>query len=124
MPNAPALTLQKLLWRTLLKTRGVLVTYKATGFVIAELKVVFTRPGEDQVDMSDNFSLVSKQWDVLIDPATLINPTGTPIEPELGHVITKLDGTVYRVQSGDGSRNCWRWSDGLQTWRRTHTVID
>ena len=124
MSNAPAISVQRVHWLTLLKTRGVFVTYKATGFDVSQLNVVFTRPGEDQVNVDENFALESKQWDVLIDPATLVDSSGNTFEPSLGHQVVKEDGTIYRVQPGNGSRNCWRWSDGLQTWRRVHTVID
>jgi hypothetical protein len=122
--TAPALTLQRLLWQTLLKTRGEIVTYRATGFELAEITVVITRPGEDQVNVDDNFVLESKQWDVLIDPATLLTPAGDQFEPSLGHQIIRTGGIVYRVKPGDSAKTCWRWSDGLHTWRRVHTVID
>ena len=124
MTNAPAVSIQRVHWLTLLKTRGVLVTYKATGFELTQLKVVLTRPGEDQVDVDENFAIESKQWDVLIDPATLIDSNQNQFEPVLGHQVVTTDGSIYRVQPGNGTRNCWRWSDGLHTWRRVHTVID
>lgn len=122
--TAPALTLQQLLWRTLLKTRGELVTYKAAGVELANLAVIITRPGEAQVDLDDNFTLESKQWDILIDPAKLVDSSGNTFEPSLGHQIIRTGGLVYRVKPGDGANTCWRWSDGLHTWRRVHTVID
>lgn len=122
--TSPALTLQKLLWQTLLKARGELVTYRAAGFELTEIAVVFTRPGENQIEVEDGFTLESKQWDVLADPATLLKPDGTQFEPSLGHQITRTGGITYRVKPGDATANCWRWSDGLHTWRRIHTVID
>lgn len=122
--TAPALSLQQVLWRTIIRTRGEVVTYIAAGFEITDLTVVITRPGEDQVDIAENFTLESKQWDVLIDPATLLKPDGSQFEPSLGHQIVRTGGLVYRVKSGDSAKTCWRWSDGLHTWRRVHTVID
>lgn len=121
---APALSLQTVLWRTLIRTRGEVVTYRSAGLELPNLTVVITRPGETQIDLAENFTLESKQWDVLIDPATLVNPDGSQIEPSLGHEIIRTGGLIYRVKPGDSSRTCWRWSDGLHTWRRVHTVID
>lgn len=121
---APAITLQQLLWQTLLNTRGEFVTYRAAGFELTEIEVVFTRPGENQIEVDDGFVIESKQWDVLADPATLVNPAGAQFEPSLGHQIIRTGGLTYRVKPGDATKNCWRWSDGLHTWRRIHTVID
>jgi hypothetical protein len=114
---------QRAAWLTLLATRGELVSYESPDATLTALKVVFTRPGEDQVELDENYTLESKAWDVLIDPATLV-ADGEPFEPSLGHKITKADGSVYRVQSGDGTRTPWRWSDALKTWRRVHAVAD
>lgn len=121
--TAPAMTIQRVHWLTLLKQRGELVTYSTGVVTIAELNVVMTRPGEDQVDLSEGMTLQSKQWDFLIDPATLIHE-GDQIIPLQGHKITRANGTVYRVEPGQSSRNCWRWSEAMHTWRRVHTVIE
>jgi prolyl oligopeptidase PreP (S9A serine peptidase family) len=81
-----------------------------------------TRPGEDQIDVSDGMSIESKQWDVLIDPET-IKSGSNQIIPDQGHKITRSDGTVLLVESAGADRNCWRWSDAFKTWRRVHTTI-
>lgn len=121
---ATALTIQKVHWRTLLRTRGELVTYAVNDvLVLDEVNVIVTRPGEDQLDIDENFALQNKQWDFLIDPDTLVDGDDR-IVPAQGHVITRADGTRYVVEAAGGSRNCWRWSDALETWRRVHTVIE
>ncbi len=117
-----ALTIQQVHWRTLLRERGELVDYDTGSQVISDVKVVVTRPGEDQVDLNESIAIENKQWDFLIDPDS-IRASGVRIVPKHGHKITRRDGTVYTVEPASSGRNCWRWSDGLQTWRRVHTTI-
>ena len=122
--TAPALTIQQVHWRTLLRTRGELVSYFIGAVEIPELNVIVTRPGEDQIEVDENIAIANSQWDILIDPDTLIDGDAIRIVPAQGHVIVRADGTRYTVEPAGGSRNCWRWSDGLETWRRVHTVIE
>jgi hypothetical protein len=119
---APAISIQRVHWLTLLRQRGEPVTYTDGVVTLTNVMVVVTRPGEDQIDLSDGVSIESKQWDVLIDPET-IKAGDVRIIPSQGHKITRADGTVYRVEPSSANRNCWRWSDAFETWRRVHTVI-
>lgn len=119
---APAISIQRVHWLTLLRQRGEPVTYTDGVVTLTNVMVVVTRPGEDQIDLSDGVSIESKQWDILIDPET-IKSGADRIIPSQGHKITRADGTVYRVEPSSGNRNCWKWSDGFETWRRVHTVI-
>lgn len=120
----PALTIQQVHWRTLLRTRGEWITYTAGGHTTPQFQAVITRPGENQIDLADAMSIDSKNWDVLIDPADLVNASGEQIIPDRAHEITRVsDGTKYRVEPGPAGQNCFRWSDNLKTWRRVHTTI-
>jgi hypothetical protein len=119
---APAISIQRVHWLTLLRQRGEPVTYTDGVVTLTSVMVVVTRPGEDQIDLSDGVSIESKQWDFLIDPET-IKAGSVRIIPSQGHKITRGDGTVYKVEPSSGNRNCWKWSDAFETWRRVHTVI-
>lgn len=121
---APAMSIQQVHWRTLLRQRGEPVTYDTGVQAIPDVMVVVTRPGEDQIDLNESTMVEGKQWDFLIDPDSIKDPDDVRIIPQHGHKITRADGTVYVVEPGSGgARNCWRWSDGMQTWRRVHTVV-
>lgn len=119
-----ALTIQKVHWRTLLRQRGELVNYDTGVDLIADVKVVVTRPIDNQVDLSADGSIIAeaKEWDVLIDPDTLLDSSGNRIVPGDGHKITRAGGLVLTVQPGSTGRTCWRWSDAFETWRRVHTT--
>jgi hypothetical protein len=119
---APAISIQRVHWLTLLRQRGELVTYTNGVVTLTNVNVVITRPGEDQIDVSDGMAIESKQWDVLIDPES-IKSGGNQIIPDQGHKITRSDGTVLLVESAGADRTCWRWSDAFKTWRRVHTTI-
>ena len=119
---APAISIQRVHWLTLLRQRGELVVYTDGVVTLNNVLVVVTRPGEDQLDLSEGVSIESKQWDFLIDPET-IKAGDQRIIPSQGHKVTRADGTVYRVEPSSANRNCWRWSDAFETWRRVHTVV-
>lgn len=122
--TAPALSIQKVHWRTLLRQRGELVNYDTGTDLITDVKVVVTRPVDNQVDLSQDGSIgmESKEWDVLIDPDTLLDSNGIRIVPSQGHKIARAGGVVLTVQPGSTGRTCWRWSDSCETWRRVHTT--
>jgi hypothetical protein len=121
---APALTIQKVHWRTLLRQRGELVNYDTGSQLILDVKVIVTRPNVNQIDLSSDGSIVmeAKDWDVLIDPDTILDGNGVRIVPVTGHVITRASGLVLAVKSSAGGQPVWRWSDSLETWRRVHTT--
>lgn len=121
---APALSIQKVHWRTLLRQRGELVNYDTGSQLILDVKVVVTRPASNQVDLSPDgaISLEAKDWDVLIDPDTILDDDQNRIVPAHGHRITRASGLVLAVQASAIGGPVWRWSDALETWRRVHTT--
>lgn len=121
---APALTIQKVHWRTLLRQRGELVNYDTGSQLILDVKVLVTRPAANQIDLSSDGTIVmeAKDWDVLIDPDTILDGNGVRIVPATGHTITRASGLVLAVKSSAGGQPVWRWSDSLETWRRVHTT--
>ncbi|MFO0943029.1 MAG: hypothetical protein U0930_20010 [Pirellulales bacterium] len=123
--TAPALTIQKVHWRTLLRQRGELVNYDTGLDLITDIKIVVTRPAENQIDLSMDgaIAMESKEWDVLIDPDTILDSGGNRIVPAVGHRIIRATGLILMVQNRSGS-NCWRWSDALETWRRVHATCN
>lgn len=115
--------LQRIALNAVKAARGQVVIYTATDGSEIELTAVKTRPGGDAVEVNETALLDSREWDWIVDPTELVDANAVAIEPLNGHTITTEDGTVYRLQPGQNADGkCWRWSDGLHTWRRVHTL--
>lgn len=106
-------------WTTLKTRRGETVTYQS-GSAEVELTAVFTQPQKNQVDGEESMVFESRSWDILIDPSWPDDAPAafTNLEPGHGDIITRSDGTTYKVQPSDPGDPVWRWSDGQHTWRR------
>ncbi len=105
----------------MLRQRGELVNYDTGTQLIVDVKVIITRPAANQIDIvSDGvISAPAKQWDVLIDPDTILDSNGIRIQPAVGHKILRSNGMLLAVEHRQAEDNTsWRWSDSLETWRR------
>lgn len=119
MTNPAAKALFDAHWATLKSQRGETVTYHRADDSV-ELTAVFSRPNAIQVDGEQTAVFESRSYDALIDPAW---PAGAPesfngAEPEHGDKIERSDGSLYYVQPSDAADACWRWADGMRTFRR------
>lgn len=109
-------------FRTLQRLTGVAVRYHYNDeqFISIEL-AVRTRPKPHRQDIVDGIGFDSLRWDWLIAPECLVDMSGNPIVPTVGHRIERLCDKLIHMVVRDPRENCWRWSDDSHAWRRVYT---
>lgn len=119
MANSIAARAERNAWRVLLATRGEEVTYRISETKSISIRVVITRP--DPTKKTDDVAILeSKLWDVLVDPATLLDPvTDAAFAPRRGHSVETAAGVRYQFTPGPSDLLC-RWNSNFRTWLRVH----